>query len=246
MRVLQAYRGLVVLGLLLSFALAPMLRAEDRPAGLMWNRTGLPAVFPLQVKTLAGPDYHLVLRDAVTGAPALAAYVEGGAFFRVLVPPGRYRLRFAYGSAWRGEEELFGPEMRVFELAEPLEFAVTGFATKAGHVVDLTGRAADGGLVAEVVPAVDCQSVRVFLEPVLPGASQGTALRLPGEGEVWRPRERPAYDIPDALSIEGAFERLKEGELLLVEPPEQRRADPSVGVPRIEVLRKPCLPPPGK
>src|SRR6056297_186762 len=80
---------------------------EDAPsptsAGLMWNRTGLPAVFPLQVKTPPGQDYVLTLIDADTGADALAAYIEGGAFFKVLVPPGTFRLKFAAGDVWHGQ-----------------------------------------------------------------------------------------------------------------------------------------------
>jgi len=48
--------------------------------GLMWNRTGLPAVFPLQVKTRPGQNYVLLLSDEQTDADALAAYITGGAF----------------------------------------------------------------------------------------------------------------------------------------------------------------------
>ena len=61
-----------------AFGLA---RAEtERPAGLMWNRTGLPAVFPLQIKTTPGADYLVILSDAETDFDALAAYARGGDF----------------------------------------------------------------------------------------------------------------------------------------------------------------------
>ncbi|OED49807.1 hypothetical protein AB838_05305 [Rhodobacteraceae bacterium (ex Bugula neritina AB1)] len=106
-------------------------------AGLLWNRTGLPAVFPLQVKTPAGADYFLTLTDQKTGEDALAAFIKGGAFFKVLVPPGLFVLRFASGKEWQGEDALFGPDTRHFEMPEPLEFAVRGIGGKAGHVVTL-------------------------------------------------------------------------------------------------------------
>lgn len=118
-------------------------RADDatqRPEpGLMWNRTGLPAIFPLQVKTRAGRDYVLVLIDDRSGAESLAAYIEGGTFFRVLVPPGTFRLRFAFGTDWRGTDALFGagPETGSFTLPQPLTFRTQGLNRKAGHLVDL-------------------------------------------------------------------------------------------------------------
>ncbi|MBC7163794.1 MAG: hypothetical protein H5U15_02180 [Roseovarius sp.] len=125
------------------------------PVGLMWNRSGLPAVFPLVVKTAPGQDYVLTLIDIETDEAVLAAYIEGGAFFRVLVPPGTFRLRFATGLIWRGEEELFGPgdSTEVFELDPPLTFETRGLGTKAGHIIDLRehapGRLAEGGRIED-------------------------------------------------------------------------------------------------
>ena len=106
-------------------------------AGLMWNKTGLPAVFPLQVQTDPGQNYYLKLEDTETGAPALAAFIEGGAHFRVLVPPGTFDLSFATGEAWQGEEALFGPETQRIVVSDPLTFAVKGLRTKSGYWLDL-------------------------------------------------------------------------------------------------------------
>lgn len=71
--------------------------AETLSEGLMWNRTGLPAVFPLQVDTVPGNNYVMRLSDPATGVDLLAAYVIGGKFFRVLVPP-----RYFQHTLWRG------------------------------------------------------------------------------------------------------------------------------------------------
>lgn len=131
-------------------------------AGLLWNRTGLPAVFPLQVKTSGERDYVVTLTDARTGDPALAAYIEGGAFFKVLVPPGVFRLSFATGEVWQGEETLFGPgaATQVFELQAPLTFETRGLGVKAGHVVDILQHAPDEPLRIAVKDQFICQSFR--------------------------------------------------------------------------------------
>ena len=39
----------------------------------------------------------------------MAIYVVGGQDLEVLVPVGSYKMRYAYGKIWRGEQHLFGP-----------------------------------------------------------------------------------------------------------------------------------------
>ena len=136
--------------------------AAPQIAGLMWNRTGLPAVFPLQVKSPIGRDYVLTLVDDETGVSALAAYINGGAFFRVLVPPGTFRVRFAAGTDWRGEEALFGPGAltETFDLEQPLTFEVRNPGIKAGHLIDLSLAAPGQMARAETAEQFLCQTVR--------------------------------------------------------------------------------------
>lgn len=55
----------------------------------------------------------MTLLDAETGEAALAAYIRGGAFFRVLVPPGACRLLFATGKVWQRKASLFGEGVNV-------------------------------------------------------------------------------------------------------------------------------------
>ncbi len=170
-----------------------------RPAtGLVWNRTGLPAVFPLQVKTRAGQDYFMVLSHADTGKAALAAMIEGGRFFKVLVPPGTFTVSFAIGNGWQGEEALFGPgDMTQFlELPEPLTFGVRGFSAKAGHLVDLTKTGP--GRMAQVTlsPQRICQSHgivslprrRSYLAPLRGDARDG--MGLGGHDRLFTPHAR--------------------------------------------------------
>lgn len=147
-----------LVGVLIYFALVLVATADAARHGLMWNATGLPAVFPLQIKTTIGTDTRVTLVDADTGTPALAAYVEGGRFFRVLVPPGRFRLEFDQGETWQGETELFGATGTTsFALDHVLTFEVRGVGVKAGHIVDLTDP--EAGIV--VLDRFDCHGYRV-------------------------------------------------------------------------------------
>ena len=163
--------------------------ADERPEGLMWNRSGLPARLPLQVKTVAGADYLLHLRDTGTGRDVLAAYIRGGAFFRVLVPPGRFELHFASGTDWQGEAALFGPKTQRFVLVPALSFEA--FATRReGHLVDLRDLAdittRDFAICQRFV--LDPDSVN---QPWPPIWKPGTWLPLEGPREYPVPR----YDL---------------------------------------------------
>ncbi|MEM1074373.1 MAG: hypothetical protein AAGI36_07945 [Pseudomonadota bacterium] len=132
--------------------------SEELPEhGLMWNRTGLPATFPLQIKTLAGQDYVLVLVDADSGAESLAAFITGGRFFKVLVPPGTYEVVLTYGDVWQGDVDGYGAAAQYIVLPEALTFEVREGRIRSGHLVDLTQRARDGRLLVTVKDQSICQ-----------------------------------------------------------------------------------------
>lgn len=116
--------------------LAPPAAAETRPQGLLWNRSGLAATLPLQVKTNDGSDHLLQLVDAETAQAVLAAYIRGGQFFRVLVPPGHFLVLFATGTDWQSEATQFGPDTERVLLTPPLSFRAT-VSQKNGYLIDL-------------------------------------------------------------------------------------------------------------
>ena len=123
--------------LLLMVAMALPVWADDRPrAGLMWNRSGLPATLPLVVKTVPGQDYVVFLAPPQGGDPIMAGYVHGGAFFRLLVPPGTWRVRFAHGHDWQGDDKLFGPDTKWTEVDQPMAFGAS-VARKHGYIIRL-------------------------------------------------------------------------------------------------------------
>lgn len=113
--------------------------------GLIASHTALPRSFPLLVQSPAGQDALLRLMDPDTGALVLSAFVKGGAFFRVLVPPGRFEVRLDLGATWQDDATLFGPDTRHLVIG-PLDFALAGDARKQGHRIVLGDLAAGGGV----------------------------------------------------------------------------------------------------
>ncbi|MFV0386254.1 hypothetical protein [Paracoccus sp. (in: a-proteobacteria)] len=129
----------LALALLLCLSLPALAQdPTERPrAGILWNRSGLPATMPLQVRTMPGKDYVVFLTEPATGTPVMAGYIRGGEHFRLLVPPGSWLLRFAFGRTWQGEDRLFGDLTDWFQMDEPLEFRLIGINRRGGHSVRL-------------------------------------------------------------------------------------------------------------
>lgn len=124
--------------LLIALTAWPVMARADAPKpGLAWNRTGLPLVFPLHVLTEPGHSYFVKLREAESGKDALAAHFVGGNLFRVLCPPGDYRIAIARGQRWQDEDHLFGPETEIVDYPEPLTFETVGLRTRRGWLLDL-------------------------------------------------------------------------------------------------------------
>ncbi|MDP3341206.1 hypothetical protein [Frigidibacter sp.] len=177
--------------LALTAVLAAQPAAAGSDHGLLWNRTGLPAVFPLQVQTLAGDDRSLLLTDAATGEVALAAFIEGGRFFRVLVPPGSYRVRLAPGDVWDEDAE---QQTGAVELPSPLTFEITGARRKAGYRIDLR-EAGEAQITSQGI----CQTLR--LNPDSLGQPWGRAQPTESDARaavLLRGDERfpvPEYDV---------------------------------------------------
>lgn len=177
--------------LFVVFAMSLSASESERPQGLMWNRSGLPATLPLLIKTNAGADFFLNLRDVARDKVVLAAYVRGGEFFQVLVPPGRFELVFASGEVWHGEARLFGVHTHLFKLDQPLRFRAT-MSQRRGHMIDLTQ--AGGTTISDLAK---CQ--RLALDPESLRNRKGQfdpLLRDPsGTPEAWPSMPAPRYDV---------------------------------------------------
>lgn len=142
---------------LIAASPGPAYAAERPQAGLIWNRSGLPATLPLQIRSQRGIDHLVTLSDPETGDEVMAGYVRGGDFFRLLVPPGRWLVTFASGGAdgWQGQDDLFGQTTQVIRTAEPLSFGA-GVARRRGNVITLE-MTDDHTRIADADAQVICQ-----------------------------------------------------------------------------------------
>lgn len=102
--------------------------------GIMWNNTGRIGTGPFRVITSPGADYYIKLVDYNSGADMLGIFVNGGRTLDVPVPPGSYRLRYAYGESWRGQAALFGPGRNTTFQQSPTRF---DFSSNSGYTVEL-------------------------------------------------------------------------------------------------------------
>lgn len=113
--------------------------AVEQHTGVIWNKTALLSRAPFKIQTSNGADYYIKLVDVETNHDAMAFYVAGGKDLEVLVPLGSYKIRYAYGKIWRGEQHLFGPGelTKVRETLKSFDFnaSLDGFK---GYTVQLT------------------------------------------------------------------------------------------------------------
>ncbi|HEY0213062.1 MAG TPA: hypothetical protein VGC40_05675 [Paenirhodobacter sp.] len=205
-RMLGVILSLLCIGPALALC-AGFASADPRPHGLMWNHSGQALTLPLQILTDPGADLYLTLVpvDGALTEPVLAAYIRGGAPFRLLVPPGRFQVRVVAGADWQGEDRLFGADTRRVDLPRALVFEVQGAGRRSGHLVDLRGgavRVRDYGLCrggatttvpdAHRVAPVDAPPLATPKTLATPRCAE-TRLPPPDQPQIYSddPRDRP-------------------------------------------------------
>lgn len=182
---------------LLVFALFSTGASGETPKGLMWNKSGLPAVFPLIVQTDPGRDYVLLLRDGEIAEPVLAAYAVGGEQLRVLVPPGTFFLQALYGTGWDADQTRFTDAgAGQYDHPDPLTFQVEGLAAKAGHSLDLRGLHDVQAQAPSVTAHRLCRTLRTRVDrPTI-------LLTRPEFDRAWRDNQRRL--LPDGTRVPSA------------------------------------------
>ena len=99
--------------------------------------TNAEQIAPFRIVTPSGPEsYYVKLTDAFTGALVMTFFVYGGQGFETEVPLGTYRVKYATGATWYGENHLFGPDTRYSEADKTFEFSVQG-SRISGYTVEL-------------------------------------------------------------------------------------------------------------
>ena len=102
--------------------------------GIIWNNTGRNGSAPFEIITKTGADYYIKLVDYNSGTERMGIFVKGGQPLEVEVPPGSYKIRYAYGEAWRGFPTLFGPGRHTSYQQSSARF---DFSTYGGYTVEL-------------------------------------------------------------------------------------------------------------
>lgn len=95
-----------------------------------------PAVAPLTITVAPGAHYLVKIEDAGSGVPVLAVFIQSGQTVQTKVPLGSFRLKYAMGTTWYGEQYLFGPDTNYHKAERTLPFAqtATGYS---GHIIQL-------------------------------------------------------------------------------------------------------------
>ncbi len=95
------------------------------------------ALAPLEIRT-RGYDRHYFVKvtDWTTGAPVLTMFIRAGQSAETLVPLGTYRIRYATGETWYGEDFLFGPQTSYSEADQSFRFVDEGYQY-SGYTLEL-------------------------------------------------------------------------------------------------------------
>lgn len=81
---------------------------------------------PFKVTASSGANYFIKLTDWQTGVPVMKIFVRAGEHVKLGVPPGTYRVKFASGKQWYGEDIRFGPDTDYSMVGIPSVFSVQG------------------------------------------------------------------------------------------------------------------------
>lgn len=100
---------------------------------------------PLEIRT-RGYDRHYFVKvtDYYTDQPIATVFIHGGSSAEISVPLGTFKLKYATGQEWYGEDFLFGPETSYSEADQAFHFTDEGYQY-SGYTVELFLQA-DGNL----------------------------------------------------------------------------------------------------
>jgi hypothetical protein len=93
-----------------------------------------PSNAPLSLDATTIPRAHAVVRiyEWSSDKPIATVYLDRGAVHETYLAPGDYRLRFAYGDRWQGDEKLFGLTTEVSRTERPISMIYAN-GRRQGH-----------------------------------------------------------------------------------------------------------------
>jgi hypothetical protein len=96
-----------------------------------YEASGRPVL--LTIKTAPGFFYLVKLDEVTPSSPALLFFLQGGQRSDINIPVGEFRLKYAAGTHWCGDADLFGDDTVFNETDEALIFGRAG-DTEAAHL----------------------------------------------------------------------------------------------------------------
>ncbi len=91
---------------------------------------------PFSIKTSGAENHFVKLEDIKTGKTVMAIFIHSGNTVETTVPLGTYKLKYAAGSNWYGEKELFGSDTVCSVANETFTFEIQGNQI-VGNTVEL-------------------------------------------------------------------------------------------------------------
>ncbi len=92
---------------------------------------------PLEIRTRGQNRHYFVkVTDYYSDQPIATIFVRSGSSTEILVPLGTFRLKYATGQTWYGENYLFGSETRYSEADKAFYFTFDGYQY-SGYTVEL-------------------------------------------------------------------------------------------------------------
>lgn len=92
------------------------------------NLSGQQAIAPLEIRTdSSGADYYVKLVNVATNEDTLTMFIRGGEAIEVEVPLGNYEIRYAAGSNWYGDIDLFGSDTSYSKADTTFNFVDNGY-----------------------------------------------------------------------------------------------------------------------
>ena len=103
-------------------------------SGITYPLAPYSASSPLTIITPAGgTDYYIKLVKFNSNTIPITIFINGGDTFKMDVPDGSYKMKYASGTTWYGETHLFGPDTRYSAMDDSFEFS-----NQSGWAVELT------------------------------------------------------------------------------------------------------------
>jgi TPR repeat protein len=94
-------------------------------------------IAPLQIRILGeNLHYYIKMTDWSTDKVVQTMFIRAGSSLNVKVPLGSFRIKYAVGDNWQGEQNLFGEKTAFYKADKRFDFARHG-NTISGHEIEL-------------------------------------------------------------------------------------------------------------